>query len=110
MSHVLTEVLRTRYPELEEPTEWGYRYNMAPQYHDGVLVAGTALSESHIPGGILFALDARTGALLWQFVTIPQGPEDAGWEIARDTWVGGCAMAAASGARRPSTPRPERCT
>ena len=89
VSHVLTEVLRTRYPELEEPTEWGYRYNMAPQYHDGVLIAGTALSESHIPGGILFALDARTGALLWQFVTIPQGPEDAGWEIARDTWVGG---------------------
>ena len=89
VSNVLTEVLQSRYPELEEPTEWGYRYNMAPQYHDGVLIAGTALSESHIPGGLLFALDARTGALLWQFVTIPQGPEDEGWEIARDTWIGG---------------------
>ena len=89
VSDVLTGVLKARYPELEEPTAWGYRYNMAPQYHDGVLIVGTALSESHIPGGLLFALDAETGALLWQFVTIPQGPEDEGWEIARDTWVGG---------------------
>lgn len=88
-SHVLTEVLRERYPELDEPTAWGYRYNMAPQYHDGVLIVGTALSESHIPGGLLFALDGRSGALLWQFVTIPQGPGDEGWEIARDTWSGG---------------------
>ena len=89
VSHVLTEVLQARYPELEEPTAWGYRYNMAPQYHDGVLVVGTALSESHIPGGILLGLDARTGGRLWTFVTIPQGPEDEGWEIARDTWAGG---------------------
>ena len=89
VSNVLTEVLRERYPELDEPTSWGYRYNMAPQYHDGILIVGTALSESHIPGGIVLALDARSGALLWQFVTIPQGPGDEGWEIAGDTWVGG---------------------
>ena len=89
VSHVLTEVLQERYPELDEPTSWGYRYNMAPQYHDGILIVGTALSESHIPGGIVLAIDARTGALLWQFVTIPQGPDDEGWEIAGDTWVGG---------------------
>ena len=44
VSNVLTEVLQARYPELEEPTAWGYRYNMAPQYHDGVLIVGTALS------------------------------------------------------------------
>lgn len=89
VSNVLTEVLQGRIPELDEPTAWGYRYNMAPQYHDGVLIVGTALSESHIPGGLVFALDGETGELLWQFVTIPQGPEDHGWEIARDTWVGG---------------------
>ena len=89
VSNVLTEVLQIRYPDLEEATKWGYRYNMAPQYHDGVLVVGTALSEFHIPGGLVLGLDARSGALLWKFFTIPQGPEDEGWEIAKDTWVGG---------------------
>ena len=98
-SHALTDVLRARHPEMddalttdglgENATAWGYRYNMAPQYHDGVVVVGTALSESHIPGGVVLALDGRTGELLWTFVTIPQGPEDQGWEIAGDTWVGG---------------------
>ena len=89
VSHALTEVLQERYPDLDDPTAWGYRYNMAPQYHDGVLVVGTALSESHIPGGIVLALDARSGELLWKFVTVPQGPGDEGWEVARDTWAGG---------------------
>ena len=89
VSSVLTDVLQSRFPDLEEPTKWGYRYNMAPQYHDGVLVVGTALSESHIPGGLVLGIDARTGGLLWKFVTIPKGPEDEGWEIAKDTWMGG---------------------
>ena len=89
VSTVLVDVLRARFPDLEEPTKWGYRYNMAPQYHDGVLVVATALSESHIPGGLVLGIDARTGALLWQFITIPQGPDDEGWAIAKDTWTGG---------------------
>ena len=89
VSNVLTEVLQLRYPELEEPTSWGYRFNMAPQYHDGVVVIGTALSESHIPGGLVLAIDARTGEHLWTFVGVPQGPEDEGWAIAKDTWEGG---------------------
>lgn len=89
VSTVLVDVLKARYPDLEESTKWGYRYNMTPQYHDGVLVVATALSESHIPGGIVLGIDAGTGALLWQFITIPQGPDDEGWEIAEDTWTGG---------------------
>ena len=89
ISTVLTDVLKARFPDLEEPTKWGYRYNMDPQYHDGVLVVGTALSESHIPGGLVLGIDATTGELIWQFITIPQDPEDEGWEIAKDTWVGG---------------------
>ena len=89
VSNALTAVLQARHPDLEEATSWGYRYNMAPQYHDGVLVVGTALSESHIPGGLVLGIDGRTGELLWKFFTIPQGPEDEGWEIAKDTWVGG---------------------
>ena len=89
VSVVLSEVLRIKYPNLEEPMKWGYRYNMAPQYHDGVLIVGTALSESHIPGGLVLAIDASTGSLLWSFLTIPQGPDDEGWDIAKNTWAGG---------------------
>tara|TARA_B100001123_G_scaffold394635_1_gene475572 strand:- start:1986 stop:3767 length:1782 start_codon:yes stop_codon:yes gene_type:complete len=89
VSFVLNEVLRIKYPDLEEPMKWGYRYNMAPQYHDGVLIVGTALSESHIPGGLVLAIEADTGSLLWSFLTIPQGPDDEGWNVAKDTWAGG---------------------
>jgi len=89
ISHVLTDVLRARYADLSDPTQWGYRFNMAPQYFDGVVVVGTALSESHIPGGVVLGVDAPSGELLWQFFGVPQGPEDAGWEIAKNTWVGG---------------------
>src|SRR6185295_2021200 len=31
----------------------------------------------------------KTGGLLWKFWGVPQGPEDEGWEIAKDTWKGG---------------------
>ena len=93
VSNVLTEVLQARHPDLdpdlEEPARWGYRFNMAPQYYDGVVVVGTALSESHIPGGLVLGVDGRTGEHLWTFVGVPQGPGDEGWEIAKDTWVGG---------------------
>jgi PQQ-dependent dehydrogenase (methanol/ethanol family) len=89
VSQVLTEVLKARFPRLGKPAEWGYSFNMAPQYFDGILIVGTALSENHIPGGLVLALDAMTGRLLWTFAGVPQGPEDEGWEIARDTWVGG---------------------
>lgn len=52
-------------------------------------VQGADLSENHIPGGVVLAIDGRTGKLLWKFLGVPQGPEDEGWEIAKDTWVGG---------------------
>jgi quinohemoprotein ethanol dehydrogenase len=89
VSNVLADVLQERYPALKEATAWGYRVNMAPQYHGGVIVVGTALSESHIPGGLILGIDAKTGEHLWTFVGVPQGPQDEGWEIAKDTWVGG---------------------
>jgi quinohemoprotein ethanol dehydrogenase len=89
ISHVLSEVLKVKYPQLEKPADWGYSFNMAPQYYDGVIIIGTALSENHIPGGLILGVDARSGSLLWQFWGVPQGPGDEGWEIAKDTWVGG---------------------
>ena len=60
-----------------------------PAYHNGTLYVGLAQSESHIPGGLVLAIDGRTGAVKWVFNTIPQGPADDGWEVAKDTWRGG---------------------
>ena len=67
----------------------GYQIAGPPAFHDGTLYVGLAQSESHIPGGLLAAIDGRTGAVKWVFNTIPQGPGDDGWEIAKDTWRGG---------------------
>jgi alcohol dehydrogenase (cytochrome c) len=89
VSHALTDLLKARFPTLEKPAAWGYSYNMAPQYFRGTVVVGTALSENHIPTGIVLALDAVTGKPLWHFFGVPQGPEDEGWELSRDTWIGG---------------------
>lgn len=89
VSHALTDVLKAKFPQLQKPAEWGYSFNMAPQYSNGILIVATALSENHIPGGLVLAVDGRTGKLLWRFFTVPQGPEDEGWEIAKDTWKGG---------------------
>src|SRR5438477_6504996 len=58
-------------------------------YHNGTLYLGLALSEAHIPGGLVVAIDAQTAGVKWVFNTIPQGPSDDGWEIAKDTWRGG---------------------
>lgn len=88
-SHVLTQVLAKKFPTLAKPSDWGYSFNMAPQYANGVLIAATALSENHIPGAPVLAIDGKSGRLLWQFWSVPQGPEDEGWEIAKDTWKGG---------------------
>lgn len=67
----------------------GYVIAAPPTYHDGTLYVGLAVSEAHIPGGLVVALDSRTGAVKWVFNTVPQGPEDDGWDIAKDTWRGG---------------------
>ena len=34
-------------------------------------------------------MDATTGSIKWVFNSIPQGPDDDGWAIAKDTWIGG---------------------
>ena len=54
-----------------------------------MIYIGSTRSESHIPGGHVLAVDARTGKVLWHFNTIPQDEKDQGWEIAGPTWVGG---------------------
>lgn len=89
VSNAVTEMLRARFPEIGQPKEWGYSINMVPQFGNGVIVVGTALSENHIPGGLIVGIDAKTGKALWKFMGVPQGPGDEGWEIAKDTWVGG---------------------
>ena len=76
-----------RYPENFDPLSIGYRLT-TPAYYNRTLYVGLSLSENLIPGGLMVALDAETGAIKWVFNAIPQGPGDEGWEIARDTWSG----------------------
>ena len=85
--------LQAKYPDVYPPTldpfSLGYRINTPPAYHDGTLFVGSALSENHMPGGLVIAADATTGAIKWVFNTIPQRPQDEGWEIADPTWGDG---------------------
>ena len=87
---VVADALQAKYPDdfppTLDPVDIGYRITTPPAHHDGTLYVAAALSEGHIPGGLVIAADARTGAVEWVFNTIPQGPRDEGWEIARDTW------------------------
>ena len=87
---VVTNALLRKYPDTFPPTldpvSIGYRITTPPAYHDGTLYVAAALSEGHIPGGLVIATDASTGNIKWIFNTVPQGPQDDGWEIARDTW------------------------
>ncbi len=89
VSNVLMEVLKARYPNVAAAMDLGYSFTSAPQYFKNILVIGTANSDQKIPGGWVLAIDGTTGKLLWKFNTIPQGPDDEGWAIAQDTWVGG---------------------
>ena len=90
---VVSNALQTKYPDdfppNLDPVSIGYRITTPPAHHDGILYVAAALSEGHIPGGLLIATDADTGAIKWVFNTIPQGPRDEGWEIARGTWGDG---------------------
>src|SRR5262249_8034865 len=89
VSNALTEMLKAKYPQIGKPAEWGYSINAVPQYANGVLIIGTALSGNLIPGGMIVAMDGKTGKPLWRFMGVPQGPDDEGWETAKDTWAGG---------------------
>ena len=90
---IISEALAFQYPDDYPPGVdaygLGYRLTTPPVYHDGALYAGVALSENHIPGGLVIAADAETGAIRWVFNTVPQGPRDDGWELAKDSWGDG---------------------
>ena len=87
---VVTDALRFKYPDTFPPTvdpvSIGYRLTTPPAHHENTLYVAAALSEGHIPGGLVIATDAATGAIKWVFNTVPQRPQDEGWEIAKDTW------------------------
>ena len=87
---IISEALHFQYPDAYPPgfdaDSLGYQLTTPPVYFDNTLYAGVALSENHIPGGLVIAADATTGAIKWVFNTVPQGRRDDGWEIAKDTW------------------------
>ena len=78
-----------KYPADVDPVSIGYRINNPPKYHNGTVFLGTSDSDSLIVGGLLIAVDAETGAVEWVFNSVPQGPDDDGWELSEDTWIGG---------------------
>ena len=90
---IVGEALEFKYPDDYPPGidayGLGYRLTTPPVYYNNTLYAGVALSENHIPGGLVIAADATTGAIKWVFNTVPQGPRDDGWEIAKDSWGDG---------------------
>ena len=86
---VILDVIRQRFPDVKTAISLGYWFTTAPQIHNGVIYIGSTRSESHIPGGHVLAVDAKTGKVLWHFNTVPQDEKDQGWEIAGPTWVGG---------------------
>jgi PQQ-dependent dehydrogenase (methanol/ethanol family) len=86
---VILDVIKERYPDVTAAIQLGYWFTTAPQIHNGVIYIGSTRSESHIPGGHVLAVNAKTGKVLWHFNTIPQDGRDQGWDIAGATWVGG---------------------
>ena len=89
VSNALQQKYPDDYPPTLNPVSIGYRITTPPAHYAGTMYVAAALSEGHIPGGLVIATDSDTGAIKWVFNTIPQGPQDAGWEIARDTWGDG---------------------
>ena len=75
-----------RFPDDFNTVANGYGVTTPPVYHDGVLYVVTKGGDRLIPGGLVIAIDPRTAAVKWVFNTVPQGPEDDGWEIAKDSW------------------------
>jgi len=86
---VILDVIRQRFPDVKAAITLGYWFTTAPQVHNGVIYIGSTRSESHVPGGHVLAVDAKTGKVLWHFNTIPQDEKDQGWDTAGPTWVGG---------------------
>ena len=86
---VILDVIQQRHPEVTAAITLGYWFTTAPQFYDGAIYIGSTRSESHIPGGHVIAVDAKSGKVRWHFNTIPQDERDQGWAIAGPTWVGG---------------------
>ena len=86
---VILDVIQERDPSVKTAIELGYWFTTAPQIYNGVLYIGSTRSESHIPGGHVLAVDAKSGKVLWHFNTVPQDAKDQGWDVAGPTWVGG---------------------
>jgi PQQ-dependent dehydrogenase (methanol/ethanol family) len=80
------EVLKAKSPGRDAV---GYRMTAPPAYFKGTLYTGLGVSDRHILGGLVAAIDGATGAIKWVFNTIPQQPGDDGWELTKDTWSGG---------------------
>src|SRR5262245_28309914 len=79
---------RGRSPQAASAESLGYMIASAATYARGTIYLGLAQADSLITGGFVVAMDAQTGRIKWVFRAIPQGPEDDGWEIAKDTWSG----------------------
>jgi glucose dehydrogenase len=77
-----------KYPPEFNPESIGYRISSAPTYANGTLIVGLAMADSLIPGGLVTAFDGATGRVKWVFRTVPQGPQDDGWELTKHTWSG----------------------
>jgi len=68
----------------------GYTITSAPLYYDGMLITGFAGAEYGTRGRVR-AYDAKNGALLWTFYTVP-GPGEFGrdtWPAENDSWKNG---------------------
>ncbi|MDP6652059.1 MAG: PQQ-binding-like beta-propeller repeat protein [Gammaproteobacteria bacterium] len=90
---VVAEALHHQYPDVYptnmDPVTIGYRLTTPPSIHDGKMCVAAALSEGHIPGGLVIKIDASSVVVEWVFNTIPQTPSDSGWELASETWGSG---------------------
>ena len=76
----------------------GYGVTSAPLYYDGIVYSGITGGEFGVRGR-LTALDARTGAILWRWYTLP-GAE----EVGSNTWPAGTDHAMRGGASIWNTP------
>lgn len=85
-SAALTFKYPDTYPPTVDTTAMGFAMTNPPTFVDGNLFIGLPFSEGLLPGGLLVSVDGTTGSIRWVFNTIPQGPQDSGWEIAKDTW------------------------
>ena len=81
-----------------EKWENGYTITSAPLYYDGIVYSGISGGEFGVRGR-LTALDAKTGAILWRWYTLP-GPGEFG----SDTWPPGTDHAMRGGAAIWNTP------